>query len=118
MFNQGTILPSAARTAAPTPVVIPLVDFENLSLLINVTAVSGTISLGFILQEMDDAGNWVTVLATSAITTATQARLSIGSHIIGAANAAFQMVLPSQLRLLVTHSTADSTTYNVTYRAR
>ena len=118
MFLSGEVFPSTARTAAPTATFITLDDATDVTILIDVTAVSGTISLALVVEELSSAGAWVPILSTAGITTVTQGRLTIGSNATSVTNVALNAVLPSILRVRVTHSTADTTTYSVNYRAR
>ena len=118
-FIGGIIFPSQARTAAPTDAVIYIPDgVTTLMFHILMTAVSGAPAITLILDEPDGKGGWQnSVLATSVLSTVTDARLVIGD--VAPTGAGFHTtVLPQALRVRVTHGTADNVTYAVEYRGR
>lgn len=120
-FQSASVYPSVARTATPTPVIVALdEEVDAVEVLINATALAATPSVTFAIQEQDDAGNWVSILTSAALTTAapTAVRLLVGKNVTAAANLAAQAILPKVIRIVPTHGNGDSITYSVTLRGR
>ncbi len=111
-----TVLPSAARTAAPDTQEFDAsgVDYSGLHLVIDVTAIAATPSITVTIAGVDRAsGKTYTTLASAAITATGTTVLKVGRGLTAAANLVANDLLPPIFRVTVTHADADSITYSV-----
>lgn len=119
MFDQGVAFASAARTATPTSVVVPIQpDATAIELVITCSAVTDTPSVVFNIDFPDGGGDWVSVLASAAVTAAGTSRMRIGLSVASTANVSIPAALPSAVRVRPVHADADSITYSVAYWQR
>jgi hypothetical protein len=118
-YRQLVPFASAARTASPTEVEVAVLDTaEVIEVFITATAIAATPSVVFNVQFPDAAGNWVTALASAAVTAVSTTRLLLGKGVVAAANTGLPAVLPDRVRIQPVHGDADSITYSVAIRAR
>jgi hypothetical protein len=117
MAKHVTVYPSAARTATPTAVTVPVGRYRALHLVIDVTAVTATPSVVCTIDAYDPvSGKYYNLLTSAALTDsgAPYTRvLKIGRALTAAANLTANDVLPSTIRITMTHGDADSITYTV-----
>lgn len=113
--KSETIFPSAARTAAPTSVVVDNIDWRGVILCLDVTAAAATPSITPQITARNEAGEW------QAIWTAASAVTGTGDYEYciypGASGGNFTEVdgvpLPREIRIEVAHADADSITYSL-----
>lgn len=127
--QSAILLPSAARTATPSPVdVTPeragysikvgdevnVGQILNLHLIIDVTAINLTPSVQVAIQALDGASGKYYDLLTgiAAITGVGTTVLRVGRDIISAAGLSAEDFVPGSLRFSFTHADADSITYS------
>jgi len=111
-----TVLPSAARTAAPDTQEFEVsgVDYSGLHLVIDVTAIAATPSITVTVAGVDRlSGKVYTILASAAITATGTTVLKIGRALTAAANLVANDFLPPVFRVSVSHADADSITYSI-----
>lgn len=112
MAKHVTVYASAARTATPTAVSIPTGRYRYLHLTMDVTAVTATPSLTVTIDGLDPvSGKYYNLLTSTAIATAVTTTWRIGPGLTNSANLIANDVLPSTIRITVTHGDADSATY-------
>ncbi len=109
-----TILASAARTAT---IVSPVLSAEQViatTFVIDVTATSATPTITATIEGKDPlSGSFYAILVDTGITAASTTFLQVGHTITAAANVAANNFLPSEYRVTVAHTDADSITYSV-----
>lgn len=110
------VLPSAARTATPTDTY----EYElpgharGLHLIIDATAVTSTPAVTVTVAGVDRvSGKTYTLLASTAIATAVTTVLKIGPGLPVSANVSANDLLPSVIRISVSHGNANSITYSI-----
>lgn len=110
-----TVLPSAARTAAPDTF-----EFEGARGLVGVvvvvdaTAVTATPALTVSILGVDRvSGKTWTILASTAIATVSTTVLKVRPGLTAAANLVANDALPPVFRIVCAHGDADSITYTV-----
>lgn len=109
-----TVLPSAARTAAPDTQEFTTSGHQYLTLVIDATAITATPSITVTVLGVDPvSGKTFTVLAGVAITAVGTQVLRIGPGLTAAANSVANDVLPGRFRISVAHGDADSITYSI-----
>lgn len=117
MAKHVSVYASAARTATPTAVTVPTGRFKSLHLVIDVTAVTSTPSVVCTIDGLDPvSGKYYNLLTSAALTESgvpfTRV-LKIGPGLPVTANLSANDVLPSTIRVTMTHADADSITYSV-----
>lgn len=117
MAKHVSVYASAARTATPTAVTVPTGRFNALHLVIDVTAVTATPSVVCTIDGYDPiSGKYYNLLTSAALTDAGAPYtrvLKIGRGLPVTANLSANDVLPSVVRVTMTHGDADSITYSV-----
>jgi hypothetical protein len=114
MAKHVTVYASAARTATPTAVTVPVGRYRALHLVIDSTAVTATPSIVCTVDAQDPvSGKFYNLLTSAAIATVSTVVLKIGRGLTAAANLTANDVLPSTIRITMTHGDADSITYTV-----
>lgn len=117
MAKHVSLYASAARTATPTAATLPVGRYKSLHLTIDVTAVAATPSVVCTIDALDPvSGKYYNLLTSAALTDAGAPYtrvLKIGRGLTAAANLVANDVLPSTLRVTMTHGDADSITYSV-----
>ena len=117
MAKHISVYASAARTATPTAATVQVGRYKALHLVIDVTAVTATPSVVCTIDAQDPvSGKWYNLLTSAALTEAGAPYtrvLKIGRGLTAAANLTANDVLPSVLRVTMTHGDADSITYSV-----
>lgn len=109
-----TVLASAARTASTDSGDLVNRSARGLHLIIDVTAVPGVDTVTFTIQGKDPlSGKYYTILASAAIVAASTVVLKVYPGMTAAANLVASDVLPSDWRVLVTHSAGTNFTYSV-----
>jgi len=116
--SEVTVFASAARTATPTAVVIPLQQLYRiraLHVVIDVTAFGAAPSVVPAIDGVDAlSGKFYNLLTGAALVNAAVTRvLRVGSGLVVAANLAANDYLPEAVRIAMTHGNADSITYSV-----
>jgi hypothetical protein len=117
MAKHVSVYASVARTATPTAVTVPVGRYKALHLVIDVTAATATPSVVCTVDGLDPvSGKYYNLLTSAALTEsgAPYTRvLKIGRGLPVTANVAANDVLPSTVRVTMTHGDADSITYSV-----
>lgn len=118
LANRGpvTVLPSAARIAAPDTQEFEAqgVEFERLVLVVDVTAITDTPSITVTVSGVDRvSGKVFTLLVSAAIVATGTTVLRIGPALTAAANLVANDLVPPVFRVAVAHGDADSITYSV-----
>lgn len=114
MAKHVTVYASAARTATPTAVTVPVGRYRALHLIIDVTAIAATPSVVCTIDAYDPvSGKYYNQLTAAAVTATGTTVLKIGRGLTAAANLTANDVLPSTIRITMTHGDADSITYTV-----
>lgn len=128
IINVGAAAPyfdvfaSAARTATPDTVEVVTdrrgTGIRALLLVIDVTAVTSTPSVVFMIQGVDRTSGKVFpaspgILSSAAIATTQTTTLKIGPNVAASANAVALDYLPPVFRITATHGNANSITYSV-----
>jgi hypothetical protein len=113
----GTLLPSAARTAAIQTAAMLNEDSQYLDVIVDITAwTAGSITLT--LQGQDPAsGTWYTLLASAALAAVATTVLRIGPGLTAAANLVANVALPRTWRVSVAVGGAQSITYSIGFSA-
>lgn len=112
--SQLTVYSSAARTATPTAPTLGTSGAHGCHIVIDVTASAATPSVVPTIDGLDDlSGKWYTLLTGAAITGTGTTVLKIYPGITVAANVSASDIIPSQIRVVMTHADADSITYSV-----
>ncbi len=114
---QGTLLPSAARTAAIVTRDMLNEDSQYLDVIVDVTAwTAGSITPT--IQGQDPAsGKWYTLLAGAALVAVGTTVLRIGPGLTAAANLVANVALPRTWRVSVAVGGAQSITYSIGFSA-
>lgn len=116
-MKSTTVYASAARTATPTAVTVPVGRYNWLRLVIDVTAVTATPSVVCTIDGLSPlSGKYHNLLTSAALTDsgAPYTRvLTIGPGLTASANLVANNVLPDTLRVTMTHGDSDSITYSV-----
>ncbi len=115
MSRHVSVYASAARTATPTAVTVPVGRYQFAHIVTDVTAKTSTPSVVMTVHGLDTVSGAYYLLLTSAAfdgTTETRA-LTIGPGLPVTANVSVNNVLPSSIRVTMTHGDADSITYSV-----
>ena len=118
MYETGTVFPSAARTASPTPVVLEKpANAKNLILHISATAASATPSVVVSVRAVNPLNGNVgsVLLAAAAITGITEITLRLGPGVAAVANLAGSTPLPAKISIDPVHGDSDSLTYSISY---
>lgn len=114
MAKHVSVYASAARTATPTAVTVPTGRYNSLHLIIDCTASAATPSVVCTLDALDSiSGKYYNLLTSAAITGSGTTVLKVGPGLPVSANVSANDVLPSTLRVTMTHADADSITYSV-----
>jgi hypothetical protein len=117
MAKSTSVYASAARTATPTAVTVPVGRYKAMHLVIDVTASAATPSVVCTVDALDPvSGKYYNLLTSAALTEsgAPYTRvLKIGPGLPVTANVSANDVLPSTIRVTMTHGDADSITYSV-----
>lgn len=117
MAKHVTVYASAARTATPTVVTVPTGRYKALHLVCDVTAVTATPSVVCTIDALDPvSGKYYNLLTGAAMTDSGSPYtrvLKIGRGLPVTANVSANDVLPSTIRITMTHGDADSITYSV-----
>ena len=117
MAKHVSLYASAARTATPAAATLPVGRYKSLHLTIDVTAVTATPSVVCTVDALDPvSGKYYNLLTSAALTDAGAPYtrvLKIGRGLTAAANLVVNDVLPSTLRVTMTHGDGDSITYSV-----
>lgn len=115
--NGGTrydVYASAARTATPDTVELEVGGHRGMHMVIDCTAATGSPSVVFTIQGVDrTSGKVYTILASAAITGTGTTVLRVGPGLTAAGNTIANDLLPPIVRILATHTGADSITYSV-----
>lgn len=117
--HAQTVFASAARTATPNGQDFHLPPGSRAFMLtVDVTAVTSTPAVTFLVEGVDPvSGNTFPLLASASIATtnaATAVRtLSVGPGLPATANVAANSPLPRKIRVTATHGNANSITYSV-----
>lgn len=118
-LQAQSVLPSAARTATPTPVEIDIADdVTTMELFIYTTAIGAAPSTVVTIETLAETGAFVALLSGAAIAGTGVQRLLVGPSVTTVANQAIQAVLPRRIRISVNHGNANSHTYSIGFRAR
>jgi hypothetical protein len=117
MAKHVSVYASAARTATPTAATFPAGRFKSLHLVIDVTAVTATPSVVCTVDALDPvSGKYYNLLTSAALTESGSPYtrvLKIGPGLPVTANVSANDVLPSTVRVTMTHADTDSITYSV-----
>lgn len=114
MAKHQTVYASAARTATPTAVSIPTGRYRYLHLTMDITAVTATPALTITIDGLDPGtGKYYNLLTSTALATVSTTTLRVGPGLTNSANLIANDVLPSTIRITVTHGDADSATYSM-----
>lgn len=112
------IYPSAARTAIPVALnseeEIGGSDWEQLTVIVNVTVDPASASIACLIDGYDAASaTWVNLLTSAAITGVGTTIMQIGPRVTTAANVARNIPIPPRCRVRMTVVDTDSMTYSV-----
>lgn len=117
MAKHVTVYASAARTATPTAVTVPTGRYKSLHLVCDVTAIASTPSVVCTIDALDPvSGKYYNLLTSAALTESGSPYtrvLKVGPGLPVTANVSANDVLPSTIRITMTHGDADSITYSV-----
>lgn len=117
MAKHVSVYASAARTATPTAVTVPVGRYRSLHLVIDVTAVTATPSVVCTIDAQDPvSGKFYNLLTSAALTESGSPYtrvLKVGPGLPVTANVSANDVLPSTIRVTMTHADTDSITYSV-----
>lgn len=112
-----SVYASAARTATPTAATVTVGKARAVHLVIDVTAVTATPSVVCTVDGYDPvSGKYYNLLTSAALTDSGSPYtrvLKIGPGLTASANLIANDVLPSVIRVTMTHGDADSITYSV-----
>ena len=112
--QEVTVLPSAARTATPTPVTLATGYARGAHVVVDVTAIVTAPSITVVLEQQDaTSGKWYPLLQSAAITTVSTVVLKVYPGLPVAANVSQNDLLTETLRVSVNHGNANSITYSV-----
>lgn len=111
--SEPSLYPSQARTATPTPSVMPTLGRLRMHVVIDVTAVVGTPSVTPAIDGYDTlSGKWYNLLTGLPIVATGTTVLKIGPGLTPIPNACAADMLPATLRLTMEHADSDSITYS------
>lgn len=117
MAKHVSVYASAARTATPGAVTVPVGRYKSLHLVIDVTAVTATPSVVCTVDGYDPiSGKYYNIITSAALTDSGSPYtrvLRVGQGLTAAANLVVLDVLPSIIRVTMTHGDTDSITYSV-----
>jgi hypothetical protein len=115
MNQSGVLLPLLERTA--TCVSEDQLNLHGTSVRVRVvaTAVTDTPEVTVTIQGKDAGGNYYTILADAAVTSATTSTLLVSPWTTASANAAAVDMLPRVWRIQSAHADTDKITYAVYY---
>lgn len=109
-----TMLASAARTATNNSATFSNPRGKAIRFNVDCTARAGSASTVFTFQGYDPVGgDYYTLLASAAVTTAATTQYLIGLGNTVTANVSANVPAPPKFRVLATHGTADAHTYSV-----
>lgn len=109
-----TLLPSAARTATVSSNPVRNPRGKAIRFHVDCTARAGSASTTFTFEGYDPVGgDWYTLLASAAVTTAAKTTYLIGLGNTVTANVSANVPAPVTFRVTATHGTADAHTYSV-----
>lgn len=109
-----TVLASAVRAATNNSADQKNRDAKGLHVIIDMTAVPGVDTVTFTIQGKDPlSGKYYTLLASAAIAAVSTVVLKVYPSLTAAANLVASDVLPTDWRVLATHSAATNFTYSV-----
>jgi hypothetical protein len=109
-----TVLPSAARTAAPSPATYDSGGYRGLRLDVNVSVVAGSGEITTTIKGVDPlSGTEYTLLADAAQSTVSHSELIIYPGVVAVANVALNQPLPKRWTVDVAHTNGDAVTYSV-----
>lgn len=116
-MKNVTAYASAARTATPTAVTVPVGRYNFARVVIDVTAITSTPSVVCTIDAYSPtSGKYHNLLTSAALTESgvpyTRV-LTLGPNMPVTANVSANTVLPDTLRVTMTHGDADSITYSV-----
>lgn len=114
--NKTTIAvyPSAARTATPDPSTLLNKFNRGVQVIIDVTAITDTPSVVFVIEGKDQlSGQWYALLTSAAVTAVSTTVLRLEPGATEVANLVEAGQLPRVWRITATHADADSITYSV-----
>ena len=115
MSKHVSVYASAARTATPTAVTVPTGRYQYMHIVTDVTAAAATPSVIMTIDALDTvSGKYYNLLTSAAFdqTVATRT-LKIGPGLPVTANVSANDIVPSTIRITMTHGDADSITYTV-----
>lgn len=113
---EGTVLASAARTSAPTPVLLTNENGRALYIILDVTAVTATPSITVTIAGIDVvSGKAYTLLAGAAVTATGTVFYKVGPALPNTANVSANEYVPPTVRISVSHLDSDSITYSIGY---
>jgi hypothetical protein len=116
---EKLIYASAARTATPAPVTVNAGRYRELTLVIDVTAVTAAPSTVVNIERVDSAsGKFLPVLSSAALVAAGTVTLTVAIGAAVTANASANASLPQTFRINSVHSNANSMTYSVSAHLR
>ena len=108
---------SAARTATPTAVSVPVGRYQYAHIITSVTAATATPSVVMTIDALDTvSGSYYNLLTSAAFTESGVPflrELRIGPALPVTANVSANNILPSTIRITMTHADTDSITYSV-----
>lgn len=108
-----SVYASAARTATPAAVTVKTPRFKGALLLIDTTAAGTSPSTTPKVEGVMPSGAVYPLITGAAITATGQVALKIYPGITAANNVAVSDVLPSSIKITLTHGNATSHTYAV-----
>lgn len=108
------ILPSAARTTAPTISTFQVGRVGGLIVVIDVTVDPASASLVFDIEGVDAfSGKFFNILTSAAIAATGTTVLRVSPHLTAAANLIAKDVVPPAFRMVATPADTDSMTYSI-----
>lgn len=115
MSKHVEVYASAARTATPTVVSIPTGRYQYAHIVTNVTAKTSTPSVVMTVHGLDTvSGAYYLLLTSAAFDGTTETRLlTIGPGLPVTTNVSANNIIPSTVRITMTHGDSDSITYSV-----
>lgn len=117
---EKVVLPSAARTATPTAVVLSTGRAKELRLVMDITVVPGTAPSCVITVDAVDSlsGKFVNLITSAALVAVGTTVLTVALGVTVAANVAVSAPLSESLRITVTHGNGNSVTYSLSAHLR
>lgn len=112
--TEGTVLPSAARTASINSADLVNYNARGVQVIIDATAIVATPSITVTIKGKDSlSGKYYTLLASAAITTVSTTLLTVYPGVTATANVAASQIIPRTWRVEVVAADADSITYSI-----